>query len=158
MHRYSYRNNLLGIGIICTDIGLICGSTGIMSTDIELICTGIGKICEGVGIMCTVLGKPLAQNCISNFSAGTNRGLTETDGGAGEGSRETCFITVGDVYPHFHPQLPSHSPTHPHIGAPHFLGVDLLWLFIIQAIPKTPILFDLFILPLGTTPDKMFKL
>ena len=83
MHRYSYRNNLLVIEIICTDIGLICGSTGIMSTDIELICTGIGKICEGIGIMCTVLGKPLAQSCISNFSAGTNRGLTETDGGAG---------------------------------------------------------------------------
>ena len=118
-----------------------------MCTDIGLICKGLGKICEGIGIMCKGKGKPLAQSCISNCSAGINRGLTETDGGAGEGSRETCFITAGDVYPHFHPQLPSHSPTHPHIGAPHFLGVDLLWLFIIQAIPKTPILFDIFILP-----------
>ena len=94
MHRYSYRNNLLGIGIICTDIGLICGSTGIMSTDIGLICTGIGKICEGIGIMCTVLGKPLAQSCISNCSAGTNRGLTETDGGAGRGVERRASLRL----------------------------------------------------------------
>ena len=82
MHRYSYRNNLLG--------------TEIMSTDIELICTGIGKICEGVGIMCTVLGKPLAQSCISNFSAGTNRGLTSQVPRPtfGSGSGLQCVYTV----------------------------------------------------------------
>ena len=37
--------------------------------------------------------------------------LTNMDRDVGEGSRERCFIIVGDVYPHFHPQALTSTPT-----------------------------------------------